>query len=257
MTLAAPAAIQARLLGPFEMTGVQLKRGSRLVRRTLALLVVNAGHIVTFTDLIRELWPDGPIGDPMTSIQTYVMALRKQSGIGRDGITTASCGYALTAVHRDEVDVWRYMRLVDKAHAEFREERLREATDVLLAAGSLWRGGALEDVDCGPKLAEWQRMVADRQRTAVALGFEVALRSGRHRDVLDGLRAAWRADKTHEPTAAQLMLALHRSQLRGEALEVFGQTRAALLDGLGLDPGVGLRRLQQQILAGDPELEAK
>jgi DNA-binding SARP family transcriptional activator len=87
------------------------------------------------------------------------------------------------------------------------------------------------------------------------LRFEIDLRFGHHRDILDELRAAWRANPAEEPTAALLMLALYRSDRRVAALDIYRDTRAALLDGYGLDPGPGLARLQQQILSGDPALE--
>ena len=51
------------------------------------------------------------------------------------------------------------------------------------------------------------------------------------------------------------MLALYRSGRQTEALEVFTDGRRRLADELGLEPGPGLRRLQQQILEQDPVLD--
>jgi len=52
------------------------------------------------------------------------------------------------------------------------------------------------------------------------------------------------------------MLALYRSGRQADALDAYRNGRRALRDDLGLDPGPELRRLEQQILDHDPELEA-
>ena len=52
-----------------------------------------------------------------------------------------------------------------------------------------------------------------------------------------------------------LMLALYRAGRQAEALDAYAECRRRLLDDLGLDPGTGLRRMQQAVLAQDPALE--
>jgi tetratricopeptide (TPR) repeat protein len=52
------------------------------------------------------------------------------------------------------------------------------------------------------------------------------------------------------------MLALYRCGRTGEALARFHTTRLRLADELGIDPGLALKRLQHQILANDPALDA-
>jgi hypothetical protein len=51
------------------------------------------------------------------------------------------------------------------------------------------------------------------------------------------------------------MLALYRASRQAEALDAYAECRRRLLDDLGLDPGVGLRRMQQAVLAQDPVLD--
>ena len=50
------------------------------------------------------------------------------------------------------------------------------------------------------------------------------------------------------------MLALYRAGRQVEALEVYRETRAALVDAFGVEPGAELVRLEQAILRHDPEL---
>jgi YVTN family beta-propeller protein len=54
---------------------------------------------------------------------------------------------------------------------------------------------------------------------------------------------------------AQLMLALYRSGRQAEALDAFRRARQHLVGELGLEPGRGLRALQQAILRQEAELE--
>ena len=51
------------------------------------------------------------------------------------------------------------------------------------------------------------------------------------------------------------MLALYRSGRQSAALGAYRDTRAVLLDDLGVEPGARLRTLEQQILRHDPELQ--
>ncbi len=60
-----------------------------------------------------------------------------------------------------------------------------------------------------------------------------------------------------ETLAGLLMLALHRSGQRADALAVFRATRRRLTGELGVEPGPGLQQLHQQILAGDPGLSGQ
>ena len=82
---------------------------------------------------------------------------------------------------------------------------------------------------------------------------DVALRAGRHGELLVELTAALAAHPLDERLAGQLMLAQYRSGRQADALDTYRQMRQRLVEELGVDPGPALRQVHQQILAGDPE----
>ncbi|RFU38906.1 AfsR family transcriptional regulator, partial [Actinomadura logoneensis] len=120
---------------------------------------------------------------------------------------------------------------------------------------ALWAGDPLDGLP-GPfargqraRLAEW-RLVASQTR------FELDLALGRHEDAVPELAALAAAHPLREGFQRLLMLALHRSGRRAEAIEVFERSRSLLDAELGLDPSPGLVELRRAIAAGRPTVSA-
>jgi DNA-binding SARP family transcriptional activator len=84
------------------------------------------------------------------------------------------------------------------------------------------------------------------------LGAQVDL--GRHLDVVDELHRFVQENPLRERMWQLLILALHRSGRRAEALDAYQAVRQHLVDELGLEPGQPLQDLQAAILADDPRL---
>ena len=78
--------------------------------------------------------------------------------------------------------------------------------------------------------------------------------SGRHAQLIGELEALLIAQPARERVAGRLMLALYRWGRQVEALYVYQRTRGHLAQELGLEPGPGLRALQEDILRHAPSL---
>jgi DNA-binding SARP family transcriptional activator len=219
----APTAPLIRLLGPLEMAGGHPPTAPK-PRQVLALLASQPGQRVSMAAFAEELWADTGIRKPNQSVETYIYRIKQDHGCLP--VEHRPQGYILN-VNPMDVDALRFVSFADQAAREVVAGRLVAAQDTLRAAFSLWRGSVLEDVARGPLLSRWAAGIVDRHRTARLLGFEIDLRLGRHREVLDGLRHELRADWTREDIAQTLMTALCRSQRRVEALNVYRTVREA------------------------------
>ncbi len=83
----------------------------------------------------------------------------------------------------------------------------------------------------------------------------ILLALGRHVELVPDAERAVLDHPLHEPLHAQLALALYRSGRQAEALRAVADARRLLVEQVGVDPGVALRQLEQQLLNHDAALE--
>jgi DNA-binding SARP family transcriptional activator len=248
--------MQVKLLGTLEVQkdGQILTPTAAKPRQVLAMLAVNASAMVSADQLIDELWPDGPPASAKTTVQTYVYQLRKllssrsASSQGKEVLVTCPAGYVL-AVPRDNVDIFRFRRLMDDGRTALRRSDPSQAADLLRDALTLWRGSMLADITRGPRLEGHSTYLEEQRLEALSLRIEADLETRRYREIIGELRLLVTTHRLHEWMYVRLMQALHHSGRRGEALDVYQQLRRLLEDELGLEPGMDARQLQHQILA--------
>jgi hypothetical protein len=77
--------------------------------------------------------------------------------------------------------------------------------------------------------------------------------SGRHAQVIGPLSMLADQRPLSEAVQGLLMLALHHTGRRNEALEVYLRTRRLLVAELGVEPGQGLREAHRLVLQGTPD----
>jgi DNA-binding SARP family transcriptional activator len=241
--------LEFRLLGPLEAVedNRPLALGGARQRALLAVLLLHANQAVSSDRLIDELWGESPPATAGKIVQVYVSRLRKQLGYAR--LLTRSRGYLLR-VDAGELDLARFERLV----AEAREEDAAAAGAKLRAALELWRGPPLADL-AYERFAQAETVRLEELRwAALELRIDADLAAGRAPELVGELEALIAAHPLRERLRAQLMLALYRCGRQAEALEAYRRARRDLAEGLGLEPGDELRRLERAILRHDPEL---
>ncbi|WKD32293.1 AfsR/SARP family transcriptional regulator [Streptomyces xanthophaeus] len=257
----------ARILGPLAITSgsVDLTPRAPKQRQLLSLLLLHAGQVVTVDECVDELWEAGPPRSAHSTLQTYIMQIRKiLAGVraeGGDGpaaplgLETRDRGYCLT-VGPDALDLHRFERLTEQAAvARAAGEHGAEASLLQRALG-LWSGRALADVQCGPLLRTQLSGLHEVWLGAVEQRIDADLRTGRHHRLIPELRVLTHQYPRHENLHAQLMIALYRSGRPSEALQVYARLRTVFAEELGLDPSEQLRDLQRRLLGAGPVAES-
>jgi DNA-binding SARP family transcriptional activator len=232
-------------------------------RQILALLALNAGSVLSVDTLMEEIWGQAPPRSARTTLQTYILQLRRtiDSALpagsrrrAKEILATRHGGYLLQ-VEADNVDAAVYGRLSAEGNRAFERGQDKEATEAYRRALDLWRGPSLVDVRLGPYLESETARLEESRLGVLERKNEAGLRLGRHFDLLTEL--AWLVTRHpfHEGLYAQYMVALHRSGRSSQALDVFTLLRERLSDELGIDPSQRLRHLHRAILSGDPALD--
>lgn len=253
------------LLGPLTVDGEEA--ATRLTagkpRQALALLLLSPGRVVSTRTLVRELWGDRPPASTATSLQTYVLHLRRLlagatpggSACGaKDLLVTRAPGY-LMRIDATALDTHRFEARAEAGRARLAAGDDAGGSELLRRALATWRGPALVDVPTGELLDAHVRRLEEGRLLALEQRIEADLRIGREQQLLGELTALVTEHPTHEQLHAQFMLALHRCGRRTQALTVYMRLRNTLVDRLGLEPSPALQRLQQAILSADPQLD--
>lgn len=223
-------------------------------RVVLAVLLAEAGQVVSADRLVDELWGDHPPRTALNTVQGYVARLRKLLGDNSETrLLTRDRGYLLELADGD-LDAHVFERLVESGQRAVADGRLAAGAEELVAALALWRGPALDDVPASPVVTVEANRLEQRRLTALEarLGAELAL--GRHHETVDELRRLVGEHPLREQLRCHLMLAMYRCGRRAEALDVYRDGRAVMVAELGMEPGPELRDLERAILADDRSL---
>ncbi|MEU7116643.1 BTAD domain-containing putative transcriptional regulator [Streptomyces sp. NPDC046182] len=255
--------MQFRVLGPMEVVdnGRTVGLGGTKQRATLGFLLLNANKAVATSQLLNALW--GVDEAPMTArkilqnavygLRGALSAARGTAGAGAATLLTQPPGYMMR-VDPEKVDLHLFHAWVGQGREMLSKGTPEAAAPLLRDALALWRGPALADlVENG---VQWPELIAlqNTRLNVMEDYFEAQLACGRHHEILAELETMVRAEPLRERSCGQLMLALYRCGRQAEALAEYSRVRAVLVENLGLEPGRGLQRLQQSILAQDASL---
>jgi DNA-binding SARP family transcriptional activator len=244
-----------RILGPLEVwtDGEWLPITAEKWRSLLACLLLRANQVVSTEVLVDELWGDGPPARAKNLISIYVLRLRRLLG-DNDGRLLAyrSPGYVLNLAEGD-LDAARFGSLVADGRRALDDGDPVRAAALLSTGLDLWRGPFLASVPPTPLISSHSERAEEHRLAATELWAQAALARDRHDEVITELRGLVGQYPLREGLWLLLMRALDGAGRRAEALETYGQARAAISDELGVDPGADLRRLHAELLAADAD----
>ncbi|MGN9837348.1 AfsR/SARP family transcriptional regulator [Nonomuraea sp. H19] len=250
------------VLGPVRAwhDGRELDLGTPLQRSILGMLLLREGHAVTPNEMIDAVWGEEAPPRALGALRTYVSRLRTVLEPDRPArsrpelLTSIGRGYALR-LPDGALDLTRFERGIHDAEAARKAGRLADAAAALRAALSLFEGEPLAGA-VGPYAEHQRDRLIERRISVIETLMDVDLELGNHAKIVSELIAMTADHPLRERLRAQLMLALYRCGRQGDALNVFTETREALIDELGIEPGPELAALHQRILTADPTLAA-
>jgi DNA-binding SARP family transcriptional activator len=246
--------MEFRILGPLEVRDrdrpIPLPSGKQ--RALLALLILNANEPVSTERLVEELWGERAPATAAKVVQNHISQLRR---VLQDGLlVTRGSGYALR-LDSDSLDVNCFEQRLGEGRRALDGGDARAASELLADALSLWRGPPLADFAFENFAQTEIARLEERRLAAVEERIEADLALGRHSDLVGELEALISKHPLRERLRGQLMLALYRSGRQSEALHVYQETRRALVDELGIEPGPALQQLERSILQQDSRLD--
>ncbi|HEY0451206.1 AfsR/SARP family transcriptional regulator [Actinophytocola sp.] len=252
--------VEIGVLGPLEVSvdGISIVPTASKPSQVLAVLALNAGHLVTVRALCDEIWGSRPPRSGVQTLQTYILKLRgmlehaladRSDTCSKDILITRRPGYVL-AVEPGDVDATRYDRLSSAGRQAVNEGDHAAASRLLADALRLWRGPAFADLPAGPLLGVEAVRLEENRLGDLYLRIEADLKLGRHHQLLGELAALCARHPLMENFCTQHMVALYRCGRRSQALEAYRRLRADMANELGVEPSPQVRNLHQAILSG-------
>ncbi len=226
----------------------------------LGRLLAARGHTVAVDTLIDDLWAGEPPPSARKSLQAHVVRLRsalepeRPKGSPGRYVVRRGDGYALT-LPADSVDSGVAAAEAAAGRAALTAGDAAAARGNATAALGLWHGEPFLDWRDEPWAQAERRRLADLRTALTETRLDADLALGRHRELLGELEALTSADPLREAWWTRLMLALYRSDRQADALAAGRRIRALLAEELGVEPGPGLRRVEQAILEQSAALD--
>jgi DNA-binding SARP family transcriptional activator len=216
--------------------------------------LINSNSNVSTDALIEELWGQAVPRSAAGTLQTYIYQLRKilrsvGGGSNSADLLTNPGGYQLR-LSDQQLDAFEFESLARQGRTALMKGDTELASSLLHHALHLWRGRTLAGVKCGARLNAHIVGLEEDRLSVLEQRIEADMQLGRHRDLVGELKSMVTTHPLHEWLYARLIIALHLSGRRGEALRVYQTIRRGLQEELGLDPGPELQQIHRAVLIG-------
>jgi DNA-binding SARP family transcriptional activator/tetratricopeptide (TPR) repeat protein len=231
----------------------------------LGVLAMRANRVVSRGELVDAVWGEQPPASAEGGIYTYIAGLRRVLEPDRplrapdrsrrapaSDLVTAGGGYMLR-LPPGSLDADCFEQLLGQVRALRGRGDLAGAARAVDEALALWRGPAFAGVP-GPFAEAERQRLGELRTAAVEERADLLLAQGRPAEAVAELTVLAAEYPLRERARGLLMVGLYRCGRQAEALQVFHDVRDRLADELGIDPGVELTHIHQQVLATDPEL---
>jgi DNA-binding SARP family transcriptional activator len=253
--VSAPPGLRLQVMGPVRVwrDGVEVDPGPRQQAYLLALLLASYGEPIAKFDLISLVWGDRAPASALNIVHKYVGALRRllephlPAGDTSTLIVRRGDSYLCTA-GPDVLDLARFRALradAERLHAEGDDQR---ALAVHTRALELWAGPAGDGLPLSAGAFAVFAGVDEEFFHACVEATDLAVAAGEPGAVLPALLRAAPSAPLHEPLQSRLVAALGAAGRQAEALSVFGDVRARLVEELGIDPGPALAAAREHVL---------
>jgi DNA-binding SARP family transcriptional activator/energy-coupling factor transporter ATP-binding protein EcfA2 len=248
--------LRIRLVGPFRVYVDGRRVADAPAGRAaslLALLAIEAGHLVPLDRIIDDLWPEGAPAKAKENVASLVSRLRRI--VGRHRIEGTRAGYRLVLADDVQIDLLDAEAGVARAEAHLAAGALplacsaaRDALTILVGAGEL-----LED----EPYAQWAEVPRRRVEALTRRGrrclWTAALELDDPRSASEAAATAVETDPFDEEAHRALMRAEHRRGDRGAALLAYKRLERSLHEEMGAAPARDTTALYEAIVAGRPE----
>ncbi|MFH0521067.1 BTAD domain-containing putative transcriptional regulator [Streptomyces sp. M41] len=220
------------------------------VRALLAALLLEGGRVVSVESLMDVLWGGAPPASARASLHNHVARLRRLLD-DPDRLRAVPPGYMLR-VDDGELDVDVFVSRVAAARVAHAARDWERTVGECTAALALWRGAPLSGLPAEVGGYALVQRLAEARLLLLEWRFDAELSVGGPRlDALVPELAELAAEyPLRESFHRQLMLALHRTGRRAEALAVHRDLRTRLIEELGVEPGAGVREAHVAVLRG-------
>jgi DNA-binding SARP family transcriptional activator len=216
------------VLGPLEVlrSGRAVPLGGPRQRAVLALLLLEAGRVVSMDRLGEEVWGGDPPGEWANTLQTYVFHLRQalepdRARGGAGGVLVTSGRSYLLRAGREQLDAAVFEDGFTAGRAALEAGRYAEAAGTLRQALGLWRGPVLADLaDYAFTRPEAARL-EELRLAALEARIDADLALGRHDALTGELERLAGEHPLRERLHGQLMLVLYRCGRQADALAAY------------------------------------